>query len=1195
MAAGTKVGTAYVDLEFRTKGMQAGISKMNKGMQQMSASAAKGVAGAKKSFGGLQGFVGKIAHYIQFTIGVQLVMGIKRAFEEIITIFKEFEKSMYNAAAVSGYLGKAFDDAVDSIQDLTIQLARKSIFTVREVGVAMYDLASAGIDPVTTSAEDLIPILNYAQATQTDLKDALYATLVAMKQFSMGLEESGEMVDSWMALITNSFMTMEKFRDAFRYTGQIAGTLGQDFQGLNAAITLLADRGYEGGQAGQRLNMIFNKLLSPTDKGQRALAALGISMSDIDPTSRDLVDILTTLNKANFKAADATNMFRARTAAAAITLVDNVDIIKDYIILQKQMGGITESIAEKQMQTLDATFKQLQSSAEELAISIGDRLASSLKTLQDVGGMIGEELSGALGGVDLGEILSPKVAGVNIAALFHPITGFMELMDMVKREIVEPKKALEDWVGGLRRFSDAGEDGSTVLQDLGDNLVDYGNKLDKVNKIRQEMSKLDKDSEDDALRWNDLNQQLIQANTDLAKSEGSVITTSNEILDIMVDMHPEIANGIAAYQNYATAQREINNVTARRDKLLQEQIDLEQDLNDITRRQGVDNEAYRTTYNRLSSVKQQIIDLNEEERIKTEAMNEAYKNYEQVMMAASGATAEYIRIASQIIDLTGELYQAQQDYSDAMSEYTRLLDLAENKEKYLAEAMLDVYELQDKLYEIESERYSLAQDKKDLDEEMFDALAEQGLLTEEIIEEYKEWQQAEGDLAKARAAFAKGEITEEELQAYIEAAAKEQADYNQLLIGTEDNVGGIVGEYIEMGAASGDIVRLYYDMLDKSNDHLQIEEEKVKVENELADAVERYNDLADEDVSAKRLEDAKAAADGFLDEIQRITGELSGLTVDIQLQIDQGQMPDFRGPAAQASQGFIAGFMERFGGIIGPIVNVFRFIAGLVKPILKGIIDFIVPLWSMVVTAATTAFNMIKAIAIPIINAIKAILIPIWQIFQEVAYTAWTVINNIATPIIGAIRNILLPIWQAFEQAARFAWTIIGQIANPIMNGIKYVADLILTVFNKIANVLNKVASKVSGVLSTIRSISSAVGGAIGSLFGEQGIVALKQGARIVRGPQPAIIGERGAEAVVPLEGVNRKYGQQILQSILPRYFPEMTMYNPIGTGGGITDTVNNTYATDNYNITGPITVVSRSPQDFMEQMKYQYRASRRR
>ena len=40
----------------------------------------------------------------------------------------------------------------------------------------------------------------------------------------------------------------------------------------------------------------------------------------------------------------------------------------------------------------------------------------------------------------------------------------------------------------------------------------------------------------------------------------------------------------------------------------------------------------------------------------------------------------------------------------------------------------------------------------------------------------------------------------------------------------------------------------------------------------------------------------------------------------------------------------------------------------------------------------------------------------------------------------------------------------------------------------------------------------------------------------IVRGPQQAIIGENGAEAVVPLEGKNKKYGAQILQKILPMF-----------------------------------------------------------
>ena len=60
----------------------------------------------------------------------------------------------------------------------------------------------------------------------------------------------------------------------------------------------------------------------------------------------------------------------------------------------------------------------------------------------------------------------------------------------------------------------------------------------------------------------------------------------------------------------------------------------------------------------------------------------------------------------------------------------------------------------------------------------------------------------------------------------------------------------------------------------------------------------------------------------------------------------------------------------------------------------------------------------------------------------------------------------------------------------------------------------------------------------------------------IVRGPQSAIIGEAGDEAVIPLEGKNRKFGLDLLKQIIPKYFPDLFFMQQggvvsTGPGGG--------------------------------------------
>jgi TP901 family phage tail tape measure protein len=82
-----------------------------------------------------------------------------------------------------------------------------------------------------------------------------------------------------------------------------------------------------------------------------------------------------------------------------------------------------------------------------------------------------------------------------------------------------------------------------------------------------------------------------------------------------------------------------------------------------------------------------------------------------------------------------------------------------------------------------------------------------------------------------------------------------------------------------------------------------------------------------------------------------------------------------------------------------------------------------------------------------------------------------------------------------------------------------------------------------------------------------------QHGIKKTSGPTLSMIGEAGAEAVVPLEGANRKYGISILQDIIPKHFPEIAMAQTGMVAGGTgTSNVSNT-SSENYNFYGDIVV----------------------
>jgi TP901 family phage tail tape measure protein len=373
-----KLAKGVTNMSNQFKKETSKLSQASKNYYKNIKSANKGTISSMLS---LQSMMQKIVHYITFSIGVQMVMGIRQGITSIIESFRDFERSATNAASVSGFLGAGFEDVRDHIMDVSKELGRTTIFSLNEVADAFYNLASAGYDVSKMTSKDLRPILNYAAATQSDLAEATESAATAMKAFGMDIEDLEEIVDTFTGTITSSFMTFDRLKNAMKYVGPIAGVLGLQIQEISAALASLTDRGMTGSQAGQRLNMIFTKLLKPTDQATELLDSMGISASEINPQIYSLTEILYKLRAANFDAASASTMFRARTAAAAAMLVDSAESISRYNTYLLGTSGITEDVAEKQRETLYGSLIMMSNALKEAGVSLIEDFVPILKEL----------------------------------------------------------------------------------------------------------------------------------------------------------------------------------------------------------------------------------------------------------------------------------------------------------------------------------------------------------------------------------------------------------------------------------------------------------------------------------------------------------------------------------------------------------------------------------------------------------------------------------------------------------------------------------------------------------------------------------------------------------------------------------------------------------------------------------------------
>jgi len=393
MAESINLGTLNVRVMVTgDKQLIAQINRINKSMVSSMAKTNKQVVGNMRqmnkgiisSLTNTREFIAKIAHYIQFSIGVQMVMGIRRAFEGMLESFKEFERAATNAATVSGHIGSSFESVREHIMDVSKALGRDTVFSANEAAKAFYNLASAGYDVAKLTKNDLLPILNYAAATQSTLEEATYAVATGLKAFNLEFKDAGRVADVFTAAIASSFLNFEKLQDAMKYVAPIAGTLNVELEETVAVLATLTDRGYQGGQAGQRLNMILTKLLNPTEKARGVLEGLGVSIADLDPETHSLVEIFQKLRSVGFGAAEASQMFRARTAAAAAVVIESVDSIARYTNELRLSQGVSESVAEYQESTLWGAFEKMGNIIKEAGLGIAENLAPALHEFTNI-------------------------------------------------------------------------------------------------------------------------------------------------------------------------------------------------------------------------------------------------------------------------------------------------------------------------------------------------------------------------------------------------------------------------------------------------------------------------------------------------------------------------------------------------------------------------------------------------------------------------------------------------------------------------------------------------------------------------------------------------------------------------------------------------------------------------------------------
>ena len=164
-------------------------------------------------------------------------------------------------------------------------------------------------------------MLTLAQAGEMELAAASDLVTDYLSAFNMEASETARMVDVLAYAQANANTTVEGLGMAFKNCAANANAAGMDVETTSAAISMMANQGLKGSEAGTALNAVLRDMTAKMEDGAIAIGEQSVAVMDAEGNYRDFTDILADVQA-------ATNGMGDAEKAAALQSTFTADSIK---------------------------------------------------------------------------------------------------------------------------------------------------------------------------------------------------------------------------------------------------------------------------------------------------------------------------------------------------------------------------------------------------------------------------------------------------------------------------------------------------------------------------------------------------------------------------------------------------------------------------------------------------------------------------------------------------------------------------------------------------------------------------------------------------------------------------------------------------------------------------------------------------
>lgn len=311
--------------------------------------------------------------------------GVSFGVADTVDTYKDFESMMSSVKAISN----ASESDFAALTEKAKQMGADTKFSAVESAEAFNYMAMAG-----WKTKDMMGgiegIMSLAAASGEDLGSTSDIVTDALTAFGMQASESTHFADVLAQASANANTNVSMLGESFKYVAPVAGSMGYTVEDTSLALGLMANAGIKGSMAGTALKTSISNLASPTENMAAAMDKYGISLTDNEGNMKSLKGVMDNLRTSlgglseTEQTAVASTIFGKEAMSGMLAIINAAE--GDYNKLTEAIyhaDGASQKMADTMMDNLAGSFELLSGAADEVKMTLGERLSPYLRGAAD--------------------------------------------------------------------------------------------------------------------------------------------------------------------------------------------------------------------------------------------------------------------------------------------------------------------------------------------------------------------------------------------------------------------------------------------------------------------------------------------------------------------------------------------------------------------------------------------------------------------------------------------------------------------------------------------------------------------------------------------------------------------------------------------------------------------------------------------